>query len=1295
MKEAIRGSEFFDPQWYLARYPDVLMLGMDPAEHYLRIGGHLRRDPGPNFSTAAYLLQNQDVARHGMNALQHYELHGRASGRKLAPGKGVRDIRDRTQAVPLYQGAAPVERAARVVSFYLPQFHPITENDEWWGEGFTEWTNVRPAEPLLPGHYQPHVPGELGYYDLRDTEVQRRQVELAKLYGVEAFCFYFYWFAGKRLLDTPIRNYLDDATLDLPFMLCWANENWSRRWDGREQDVLIAQDHSPEDDLAFIEHIADYLRDPRYERIDGRPVLLVYRPNLLPDVRATVARWRKWCRENGVGEIYLAYTQSFESTDPSVYGFDAAIEFPPNNSGIRDARGVTPQLASFDGNIYHWDDLVDRSYAYAGTPYRQYRGVTPSWDNTARRGASATLIAGSSPGRFTRWITHAVRDTRRRSHSEQDRFVFVNAWNEWAEGAHLEPDQRYGYAWLESVRVGLACGAEPSPVDESSAVEVVGDLSLVEMLRKVPEWEAQGVRLVVNLDAADHLDVDLDDLRTRFATDTGLGLAALGGVTDDYSDLQPHVERIARRLGLDDSEAGRFDWRGTRSFAARLSALRPLASLAFDDADRDPGGARFVPALDDVLAAVLPLSAAATGSRVSGLIAGPLDVPFSVVIVSHDAHPHGAQRLALNLARTFGDLGFAVDMLVLGPGPLMERFEEVATVHRIDPALDSPARILGILQSLRDRGATFALANTTVSGTLTPWLHKTGFTVVSLVHEMSEVLHEMGLGAAAADLTENSDVVVFPSGVVQRQFESFVGRPVDAGVVRPQGMYLRRTAGDDLETSALEVVSQRHDLPPDSRILLGVGYADLRKGIDLFAEACIDVLRRDQQAAALWVGHLGPAELVTKVERRLDEAGVRERFVFTGLVEDPDVYYRAADVFLLTSREDPFPSVVLEAMDAAVPVIAFRDATGSQELLERGAGVLVESFDSSAMAEEALRLMAAPDVTGAMGAIGRETVEHEFQFLDYVYDLAALGGVDIPKVSVVVPNYNYGHLLYARLESIAAQTLPVYEVIVLDDASTDESLTVLEKFAEHSRMPLRVVVNETNSGSVFRQWRKGVELATGDLVWVAEADDLSDRDFLRNVAKAFDDDSVVMSYCQSKILDANGNVVLSDYLDYVADIDPEKWLSAYLQDGVEEIRTALFLKNTVPNVSTALFRRETWLQTLQEHGDEITAYPNAGDWVAYVRLLEKGRIAFTPEALNLHRRHAASVTLSNFTIDQLRQIISFQRDTIERFRLDGDGDAVARAAAYAQELYEQFGLVTDEHPTVQTHPELGDPSASS
>lgn len=362
----------------------------------------------------------------------------------------------RNEFVPLFKGQPLVDKPVKLICFYLPQFHAIPENDAWWGEGFTEWTNVRSAEPQFVGHYQPHIPGELGYYNLLDPAVMRRQVELAKLYGIGGFCFYFYWFGGKRLLETPIEKYLSDEGLDLPFCLCWANENWTRRWDGLDSEILIAQEHSPEDDIAFIRHVARYMRDPRYIRIDGKPLLLVYRPSLLPSAIDTAQRWRTWCRNEGIGEIYLAYTQSFESADPSEYGFDAAVEFPPNNSSVPNiTERVIPMSDDFACNVYDWEAFVERSRVYKKPAYKLFRGVCPSWDNTARRKNHGTILLNSNPRGYQEWLYNAISDTCKRFSNLDERLIFINAWNEWAEGAHLEPDRRYGYAYLEASRMAL------------------------------------------------------------------------------------------------------------------------------------------------------------------------------------------------------------------------------------------------------------------------------------------------------------------------------------------------------------------------------------------------------------------------------------------------------------------------------------------------------------------------------------------------------------------------------------------------------------------------------------------------------------------------------------------------------------------------------------------------------------------------------------------------------------------------------------------------------------------------
>lgn len=361
--------------------------------------------------------------------------------------------------VPWREDALPAPPPATLVAFYLPQFHPIPENDAWWGAGFTEWRNVGRALPQYEGHAQPRLPGELGYYDLRVPAVMRRQVELAQQYGIGAFCFYFYWFGGQRPLEAPLRQWLADPSLDLPFCLCWANENYSRRWDGRDDEVLLGQRHSPEDDLAFIAHVREYLADPRSLRIDGRPLLLVYRPGLLPDAAATAARWRAWARDNGLGELFLAYVQGFERPDPRDIGFDAAVEFPPNLGTPAPITEYQRLLnPDFRGQVYDWRELVREAERRPMPDYPLFPGVNPSWDNEPRRAGRGRIYAHASPRGYRDWLQRVLQ-TRIPRLPPSQRLVFVNAWNEWAEGAVLEPDARLGYAWLDATRQALQSAA--------------------------------------------------------------------------------------------------------------------------------------------------------------------------------------------------------------------------------------------------------------------------------------------------------------------------------------------------------------------------------------------------------------------------------------------------------------------------------------------------------------------------------------------------------------------------------------------------------------------------------------------------------------------------------------------------------------------------------------------------------------------------------------------------------------------------------------------------------------------
>jgi len=351
--------------------------------------------------------------------------------------------------------APGVDTRIKAIAFYLPQFHPIPENDRWWGRGFTEWTNVVRGKPQFPGHYQPHVPGELGFYDLRLLEIQRRQIELAKSYGLHGFCYHHYWFGGTRLLRRPLDQLLANPELDFPFCLCWANENWTRRWDGLEADVLIAQQHSPEDDLAFIRDIEPALRDPRYIRIDGRPLLLVYRPALFPDARQTASRWRAYCREAGLGDLFLVSTHAFDHIDPAEFGFDAAVDFAPNNMNAKAITETIPGLnPKFQGAIYDYRYLVANSLGYRSPKYTLFRSVAPMWDNEARRQGRGSLFVHYSPELYGEWLTNVCRYTETHLGPTMP-FVFINAWNEWAEGTHLEPDRRFGYAFLQATADAL------------------------------------------------------------------------------------------------------------------------------------------------------------------------------------------------------------------------------------------------------------------------------------------------------------------------------------------------------------------------------------------------------------------------------------------------------------------------------------------------------------------------------------------------------------------------------------------------------------------------------------------------------------------------------------------------------------------------------------------------------------------------------------------------------------------------------------------------------------------------
>lgn len=339
----------------------------------------------------------------------------------------------------------------RLIAFYLTQFHPTPENDRWWGKGFTEWTNVTKAEPLFEGHYQPHLPTDLGFYDLRVRETRRDQIKVAKKYGIDGFCYHYYWFSGKRILNLPLDDMLADAESDMPFCLCWANENWTRRWDGADKEILIAQEYLVDDDLNFIKSLIPFFRDRRYIRIDNKPYFCVYRAPHLPDVRKSIEIWRNYCREVGVGEIHISAALTHQNKEYAEFGFDSGIEFPPHNLYSANINSQVTFFDTFYGNLMQYETVaqsyLDRTYQ---APH-VFKTVFPSWDNTARTKDRALVVLNGTPNNYEYWLASTI-DLCRRQSNGTDELVFINAWNEWAEGCHLEPDRRYGLGFLEATR---------------------------------------------------------------------------------------------------------------------------------------------------------------------------------------------------------------------------------------------------------------------------------------------------------------------------------------------------------------------------------------------------------------------------------------------------------------------------------------------------------------------------------------------------------------------------------------------------------------------------------------------------------------------------------------------------------------------------------------------------------------------------------------------------------------------------------------------------------------------------
>jgi glycosyltransferase involved in cell wall biosynthesis len=1106
----------FDAAWYLQTYPDIAAAGIDPFEHYLLWGWRENRNPSAEFDTGFYVRRYLDPAQNE-NPLLHYRrlrhvirLHTRRPAEECGVHESVRQFTrpgpDFQEPLPLPASAA---RRATVLAFYLPQFHPIAENDLWWGKGFTEWTSLARALPRFAGHYQPRVPRDLGHYTLDDPACLRRQIELAHGAGLGGFIFYFYWFNGRRLLERPLETFLADRSLDFPFCLMWANENWTRRWDGSDQEVLISQDWRPRDEIDLIDTFARHFSDPRYIRLQGRPLLMVYRADIVPDCAATLARWRDGFRSRHGEDPLLVMSQSFGASDPRPHGFDAAVEFPPHKlvNGLAQRNGT---LAWFDdaatAQVFAYDDVAAAALAEPPPPFPLIKTAVPGWDNDPRRQGGGLVLHGSSPAAYQAWLAALVE--RSAAHPFMgERLVCVNAWNEWAEGAYLEPDLHYGGAWLNATARAIA-----------------------------------------------------------------------------------------------------------------------------------PAGAR-------------------TGR---------------LLLVGHDAFPAGAQHLLLHIGRTLRRRsGAEIEFLLLGGGRLQPDYAAVAptTVLAGAPHI-SPDALAAHLAGCSARGITAALVNSAASAWTVPALREASIDSVLLVHEMPRLLHEKNLLTGARAGAAAASQVVFSAEAVRDRFASLVAIHPDRTLVLPQGC-ASEVAYDPAAGTALR---RRLGVAAATPVALGAGYADLRKGFDLFLQAWRAVQHRGTPVQFWWIGDVDPG-VRTYLGPEIAAAEASGTFRLAGWQDDVAAWFNAADLFVLPSREDPFPSVVLEALATGLRVAAFEESGGIPGLLQRlNAGTAVPMGDTAALAEAVFALLG----TAAEGRAGRarraERARATFRFDRYALALLHLARPALASIAVAVPSCNYARFMERRLASVFAQTYPVAEVIVLDDASTDDSVAVANLTAADWRRDIRMVVNHRNSGSPFRQWRRAAALADSDWLWIAEADDEAEPGLLAALAAMVEETTdLELVFCDSRAIDAEGRPVSPSYREYYAASDAAELAGGGVFPARAFARRFLAERNLILNASGVLWRRTSLLAALDRCGGELDLYRLAGDWRLYLEVLasSRGRVGVVSTALNVHRRHAGGVTASLPPDQHVDEVARVQ--AVARACLDLPAETVRRQADYRRRLARDLG----------------------
>ncbi|PGZ93592.1 glycosyl transferase [Bacillus pseudomycoides] len=616
-----------------------------------------------------------------------------------------------------------------------------------------------------------------------------------------------------------------------------------------------------------------------------------------------------------------------------------------------------------------------------------------------------------------------------------------------------------------------------------------------------------------------------------------------------------------------------------------------------------------------------------------------------IIYVSHDANFQGAQLLSLNIVRALKEnFKYDVAIICLEEGILLSEFQKYGSVYCLH-GRDETSQLDELIKTLIYKGYDTAICSTVITGDIVELMAMNGIKVVSMVHELPWVIKHLSVEHRAHKIAQFSHKIVFPSQYVQEEFHSITPLDNNKCIILPQGLFNHNPYKNNI-LQAREQLRKKLNLPLESKIVLCVGFAEYRKGVDLFAQVASLVRTADSNIYFIWIG----SKDVTFVDKIPDEHKVN--VIFINPTDKIGLYNAGADLFLLTSREDPFPSAVLEAMDVRLPVIGFKDAGGFRDIVTDRTGELVDFLDVKQMSQKVLELMKDEDRRLQKGIESQKVIEENLDFISYIYELLALLDHKYSKVSVIVPNYNYGRYLIERIESIVNQTYPIYELIFLDDCSSDGSVEIFKNFLvkdNRKHFKIKTLINTANSGSVYRQWIKGISLADGDYIWIAEADDLCSQIFLEKAMKGFyKNKDVVLSYVQSKLIDEHGNVLAPDCLGFNNDISTEKWKIPYIRNGIDEIKDSLVVKNTIPNVSAVVFKKID----IREIQGKLEQYKVAGDWFFYTYILQKGMICFQPESLNYYRRHMNSIVATEDKHLHFNEVVDIQNYIISLYEID-------------------------------------------